>query len=408
MARRPLSLLAYRASFLREPSEWEGDYTARPQGELVWIHLGAPEELPAFVDLARWLNLQRPGVSVLLTACENHVLAPPLEPYIFACTLPEDHPRMVARFLDFWRPTLGLWSWGDLRPNLVDETMRRGCAMHIVSAHEDGFTSRWSRWAPDVTRSLLKRAASISARSEAAKRLLARFVPRAEIIPALTRSPLTPAYEEGELEMMLERLKARPAWLAAESCPAEWPRILAAHRQALRISHKLLLILHVRGATQMAQLREMLEQSGLTYALRLEGASLTEQLQVLVEDDASKLGLWYRLASLSFLGSTLVEEPNATDPMPAAALGTALLCGPHTDAFEAEYLLLSQAGAARMAHDAQSLGMAIIRTIAPDEASRMAYAAWDVVTQSAQSIDQLVELVQDGLDDAAALQGAGR
>ncbi len=408
MARRPLSLLAYRASFLREPDEWKGDYTARPEGELVWIHLGAPEELPAFVDLARWLNLQRPGVSVLLTAPEGQMLAPPLEPYIFACSLPEDHPRMVARFLDFWRPTLGLWSWGNLRPNLVDEALRRGCAMHIVSAHEDGFTGRWSRWAPDVTRGLLRRISSISVRSDAAMRQLSRFAPSDEIIPELTRAPLAPPCQEDELEMMLERLKARPAWLAAESCPAEWPRILAAHRQALRISHKLLLILHVRGAAQMAQLREMLEQSGLSYALRLEGASLTEQLQVLVEDDASKLGLWYRLASLSFLGSTLVEEPGATDPMPAAALGTALLCGPHVDPFEAEYLQLSQAGAARMAQDAQTLGMAIIRTIAPDEASRMAYAAWDVVTESAQSVDRLVELVQDGLDDAASAQGASR
>ena len=55
-------------------------------------------------------------------------------------------------------------------------------------------------------------------------------------------------------------------------------------------------------------------------------------------------------------------------------------------------------GAARIISDDLSLGNAVSRLIAPDQAASMAMAAWDVITVGAAATDRVIELVNTALD----------
>jgi 3-deoxy-D-manno-octulosonic-acid transferase len=79
-------------------------------------------------------------------------------------------------------------------------------------------------------------------------------------------------------------------------------------------------------------------------------------------------------------------------------LGSAILFGPHVQGHRDTYSRLAAVGAGRSIGDAEGLGAAVIRLVAPDHAAAMALAGWQVVTEGAALSDRLVEMVQDRLD----------
>jgi 3-deoxy-D-manno-octulosonic-acid transferase len=98
------------------------------------------------------------------------------------------------------------------------------------------------------------------------------------------------------------------------------------------------------------------------------------------------------------MGGSLGEGHTGRNPFEAAALGSAVLYGPNARRFVPFYRRLEEAGAAKLVGDEKSLGAAVTRLIAPDQAAAMAHAGWDVVSQGAAVTDRVIDLVQAGLD----------
>jgi 3-deoxy-D-manno-octulosonic-acid transferase len=111
-----------------------------------------------------------------------------------------------------------------------------------------------------------------------------------------------------------------------------------------------------------------------------------------------ELGLWYRIAPLSFLGSSLASGQHGLDPLQAAGLGTAILYGPNVRNYMPSYTRLAAAGAARIVNDTRALGVAVAQLISPDHAASMAMSGWDVVSQGTDVTDRITELVAIALD----------
>ena len=110
------------------------------------------------------------------------------------------------------------------------------------------------------------------------------------------------------------------------------------------------------------------------------------------------MGLWYRLAPITFMGSSLQSGQWGRDPNEPAAHGSAILYGPYVRRYLSSYTRFAEAGAARIVRDAETLGTAVKRLIPADQSAAMAHAAWDVASQSAGVTDKILDLVQDTLD----------
>ena len=123
-----------------------------------------------------------------------------------------------------------------------------------------------------------------------------------------------------------------------------------------------------------------------------------ETTQVILADTAGELGLWYRIAPITFMGGSLCEGAHGSDPNEPAAHGSAIIHGPNVRAYQPAYSRFAEAGAARGVRDADTLAQAVQSIIPPDRSAAMAHAAWDVATQGAAMMDRLVALVGETLD----------
>ena len=393
-----LGLAAYRAFVRRAQPDPYSAPAPRPAGELLWINAREAGSIATVTDLARRMIAQRHGLKVLITygteseeICDGITVSPP----------PGEHPSEVAEFLTHWAPDVCLWLWGDLQPNLILKASDLGIPLYLANGGQEGFDNRRERWLPEVARDVLARFERILVRSDAAMARLSKLVRNTETLehaaPLLPGAQALP-YSHSDFDDLGQALSGRPVWLAAQAQPAEISVVLAAHRHALRLSHRLLLVLNPAGEDQTDDCIRQLKSEGLRFARWEDGDALDDNCQVLLATAQDELGLWYRVAPLSFLGSSLNTGHGGLDPYQAAALGTAILYGPNVGRHLGGYSRLAAAGAARIVNDANALGVAVARLISPDQAASMAMSGWDIISEGAAITDRVIELVQNALD----------
>ncbi len=351
----------------------------------------------------------RDGLNILLTMGENvRAERIPNVPDVITERLPPDHPIAVQAFLSHWAPDTITWIWGGLRPNLLLDASARGIPLLLVDAGQDGFDGRRDRWLPEVPRRLLARFDARLARSEAAHLRLAQLgCPLEEIVRVPPLQPVghTLHASQSDIDEMRAGLTGRHVWYARQVSRMEIPIVLAAHKQALRHAHRLLLVLEPVDPADLNLCHEQIQALGL-HATRWSGGEMPNQAEsILIVDEPGDDGLWLSVAPITYLGQSMDTGGQGLDPYEAAAHGSSILYGPNVRGFLRSYSRLAASGAARIVSDESSLGNAVGRLVAPDQAARMAMAAWDVITEGAAATDRVIELVNTTLDARVAGQG---
>lgn len=404
---RSLGLAAYRAMARRGVADATPPDVPRPKGELIWIHAAEPGNLLAVQDLAARLCALRNNLHVLVTLPDGKETSLPAasNKRMLQHQLLGEHPTAVRTFLDHWQPDSCIWVWGALRPNLILETAARGCPLFLIDADTRGFDGRRDRWLSDLTFRMLSQFDFVLTRSEAGMQRLMQLGlqrNRIEVTSPLVAGGHALPCADSDLTDLSTALGGRPVWFATQLLSKEIPTVLTAHRQAMRLSHRLLLILQPADPTQGPDAVAAAQARGFVTISWSDGTFPDDTTQVMVTDDPGDRGLFFRMAPVSFLGSSLVQGNGGCDPFDAASLGSAVLYGPKVRHFMGSYTRLAAAGAARIVNDADALGTAVSRLIAPDQAAAMAHAGWDVISQGAALMDRVVDLVQDALDHRAS------
>lgn len=336
-----------------DPARWReklGEATVpRPEGPLVWLHAVGLGEVLALRGLIAAMSAQRPELSFLVTSSARssaQVMAMNLPPRTQHQFLPVDALRYLGRFLAHWRPGLSVWAEQDLWPGAVAAADRAGVPLALVNArmNEASFARR-SR-ARGLYADLLSRFRLIAAQDEASARHLAALGAAGPRVTGSLKAAAPPlAADPAELEAMRAALAGRPFWLLASSHDEDEAVALAAHLQRLQQDPQALLVIVPRDPPRAPDIAAVAGAFGLTAALKSRSAFPDPTTHVHIADAFGELGLWYRLAPAALIGGTFgpTEGHNPWEP---AALGCAILHGPRTANFAADFAQLDGAGAA--------------------------------------------------------------
>ncbi|MBA4490889.1 glycosyltransferase N-terminal domain-containing protein [Paracoccus sp. S1E-3] len=210
----------------------------------------------------------------------------------------------------------------------------------------------------------------------------------------LTREPLK--HLEAERAALAEAFKGRQVWLAVNVTEAEEDALIEAQLTVLRYSHRAMLIVLPDDPRRAEAMAARMSDAGLVVAQRNLDEDPTEEVSVYLADDLFELGLWYRLAPSTFMGSTLYGPTDtARDPFEAASLGSAAIHGPLDGPYTAEWAQLDGAAAARRVEDAAGLSQAVVALLAADQAAQIAANAWSVSTGGEGVANRIAHAVRD-------------
>ena len=371
---------------------------ARPPGDLIWLHAAEVGCSRGLRQLALRL-VEELGVTVLLTCPE----AVPLTANMLHQQPPFDTPAEAHAFLSHWAPALVIMAEGELRPALLFEAAQKHLPVIMVDARAPVLMKGREGWYPGLMRAALQSFAQVLAVDEAAARAFRRAGASEVAVAGRMEEPSAAlSYHEPERAMLAGLLATRPVWLAVDVPAAEEAAVIAAHRSALRLAHRLLLILVPQDASRAAELAASMETSeGWTVAQRSLDQEPDAETEIYIPDSAAEYGLWYRLAPVSYMGGSLLGEGCARNPMEPAALGSAIVYGPRPGGYGSVFGRLGAAQAARAVGSAGDLGDALSDLLAPDRAARLAQAAWALASDGVEVTDRVVAFARGVLDGAS-------
>ncbi|HPG21952.1 MAG TPA: 3-deoxy-D-manno-octulosonic acid transferase, partial [Amaricoccus sp.] len=372
----------------------------------IWFHAASVGEAASLLELVRRLADGRPDLTCLVTTVtvtSAQFLAGRLPEGCIHQFVPVDVLPWVARFLDHWRPDLAVFTESELWPATLSELHRRGIATYLINARISHRTYRRWRSARGLARALLRRFDRILAQDElAAEQLTALGADpgRLEVTGTLKEGAAPLPHDEAERARIARAFASRPIWLAASTHSGEEDIVLAAHASVRQAQPNLTLILAPRHPDRGDGLATILRARGLSVAQRSKGEAIEPDTEVYLVDTLGEMGLWYRIAPVSFVGGSLVEV-GGHNPFEPALLGSAILYGPHVRNFEDAYRRLAAAGAAVEVRSESDLARALRETLAPDRAAEMAAAAWETCSEGAEVTDAVMAAIADVIDRKA-------
>lgn len=380
---------------------------ARPPGMLVWFHAASVGESVSLLNLIEQILDDFPDLNILMTT-GTRTSAAMMQDRMPVGTihqfLPVDARPFVRRFLDHWQPDLAIWTESELWPALIAETHARGTRMVMLNARMSQKSFKAWRWMRGLARAMLRRFEHILVQDETTATYLRKLGAAREVIEvtgSLKANSGALPHDEAERQRLVEMLKTRPVWLAASTHPGEEDIAAKAHGQAMKASHRLLLILAPRHPERGPQIAATLRALGWNVAVRSEGEELRPSTQIYLADTMGEMGLWYRLAPVTFLGGSLVEI-GGHNPFEPAALGSAILHGPHVTNAAETYARLGEANGARQVGSVTELAAAVVDLMEPHRAASLAHAAWEITSSGAAATDRAVTLITEIIDDVEA------
>lgn len=361
----------------------------RPKGHLIWVLADngsaagpAPvigEELSALVE---------DDVHVLVTVAEAGTLPKAVAEHVLLEPVPRSKVEEINAFLDYWNPDFGVVIGIPDTLLILQTAAIRGLPLfHVMPSRKGAGGRRYPGYLQGFHTCLAPSATEANVLRQQFRGL------DVEIAGPLSDTVRALGCDDAEVDALALLLGGRPVWLAADIEYDEVGMIQSAHRKAFRSAHRLLLILVPRDAGTAAGIAEAMEKDGWQVGLRSRGDEPDPDVQIYIADTKDELGLWFRLSPSTFIGGTFMPNGVTTDPFHPAALGSAVLHGPHLGRTPARFERLDDQGASLMVRNAEELGEAVIALLAPDKAAMLAQAGWAATTESAPVIERLAELM---------------
>ncbi len=376
--------------------------TPRPRGELIWFHAASVGEALSIQELMRRIADEDDTISFLITTVtvtSAQAVEARLPPNAIHQFVPLDFVAFVDGFLDHWAPDLAVWTESEIWPALLSGTKARRIPMVLLNARMSSKSYRRWRIMRNSARYLLGHYLAIHAQDDQSATYLRNLgapADRIEVTGTLKEGSSALPHDEQERQKIAEAIGRRAIWLAASTHPDEEEIAALAHREVLRRAPRTLLIIVPRHPERGPEIAKKLRELGWRTALRSTEQTLQPDTEIYVADTLGELGLWYRVAPISFVGGSLAQI-GGHNPFEPAALGSAILHGPHIANFADIYARLAEGKASRLVRGPDHLASEVINLLAPDRVATMAHAAWEVCSSGAGVTDRALELVLDSL-----------
>lgn len=306
---------------------------ARPDGPLIWLHGVSVGESLSLLPLVEALSGR--GQTLLVTSgtrTSAELLASRLPAGAIHQYVPVDAPRAVSRFLDHWRPDVGVQVESELWPNLILGAKARGARLALVSARITRKSAEgWAR-TPAAARHLLSAFDLILPQDgETAARLQALGGQVGPQLNLKTVGAALPA-DADELARLRAMIGGRRVVLAASTHPGE-EEIIARAAQG----QGALLIVAPRHPERGEAVARLLGEAGFAVARRSLGQAIEPATGAYVADTLGEMGLFFRLAEVVVMGGSFVPGVGGHNPLEPARLGLPILTGPHVHNAAATY-----------------------------------------------------------------------
>lgn len=310
------------------------------QRPVLWVHAVSVGEVLAASRLVGDLDRAFPAMQVLVSTTTRTGQALARQRFganrVFYCPL--DLPWAVRAYLTALQPRMLVLAETEFWPNLLSACFRRNIPVAVVNARISDRS--WPRYRAlrHLWRPILGQLSTALAQSETdAQRLIAIGVRAERVSVAGNLKFDVRAAQESEATRLFRAAGTGLRFIVAGSTlDGEEQALLAAWPRFIEADPQLALVLAPRHPERFNAVAALLEQSGVSWIRRSawQPSQLISTGQIILLDTIGELASVYSLASVAFVGGSLVPA-GGHNPLEPAQFGVPIVMGPHYANFRA-------------------------------------------------------------------------
>lgn len=375
-------------------------YDPRPQGKVMWLHAASVGESMVAMTIVKFFTATHPDYHFLITTntcSSSRILKKNIYHNVIYQFVPTDNFLAVRRFVNYWRPCVGIFIESELWPCLVNSTSTQMKLLLVNGKLSDSSYKLWKR-APFLFGAIINKFALIITQSDndlqkfqklgyykAIKLDNMKFINEALVA------------DQDKLQKLEEQIGRQPVLVFASTHEADEIVIL---KVISRLRGKLdyYPILVPRHPHRASQISEICKEMGLSYSLRSNQDDFMKR-DLYIVDSFAELGLFYRISKAVFVGGSFKGKGhNIIEP---AYLDNIILFGPDMSSFQniADEMIANQA--AIQVHDETELEEQI-QHIFSDQGARFAkYSANALIYANSKKENALktIQYIESYLND---------
>lgn len=366
----------------------------------IWVHAVSIGETVAAEPLIKTLRQTYPSAQILVTSMTptgSDRVNMLFGKSVFHSYLPYDLPVAVNRFLKRINPLLLIIMETELWPNLIHQCKKRKIKILLANARlSEKSAMRYGR-IPGTTKTMLQSLNAIAAQSEAdGKRLKALGANVEQIV--ITGSlkfnvEQRPVSKIDEPFFNIVKESDRIVILAASTREGEEKKLLSTITEVHRNNSSVLFLIVPRHPERFDEVFNLLKQAGLKIQRRSQCKTLMKGIQVILGDSMGEMSTYYSVASIAFVGGSLVDTGCQNVLEPAAHL-LPILVGPSQYNFVSICDQLEEAGGLQTVADETELSTVLNELVCNEiKRQQMGAAARSVIDANQQAMPTLMEMI---------------
>jgi 3-deoxy-D-manno-octulosonic-acid transferase len=395
----------------------------------IMVHAVSLGEINATRSLIDLLRSRRPGINFIVSVTTETGFARGQELYGSAADVtlvryPLDFTSAVDRLLTTLRPSLVALLELEVWPNFIRRCAQRNVPVILINGRITPGSFRRYRLAQRLVGSMFARLHHVAAQDPTyAQRFAELGVPQKRITVTGTmkfdNAPIADRLAgQDELAAAVGLSPGKgggeafhhPIWVCGSTGPGEEEIILPIYRGLLDRFADLRLVIVPRKPERFDEVAQVIWADGFPVVRRSRPGEVPPAAglpAVILGDTIGELRKFYALASVVFVGRTLVDlghRQHGSDMIEPAALAKPVVVGPFTANFAEAMNCFRQADAMIVVRTSQELGQAIENLLSdPARATAMAHRARDVVKAQQGATQRHADLILDTLDSVLTM-----
>jgi 3-deoxy-D-manno-octulosonic-acid transferase len=370
-----------------------------------WFHGVSVGEIHLLVTLVNAFRKRHPDWRVVVSSTTDTGLAEARAkfPDLAVLAYPFDFSWACGEALDRVKPAVVVLAESELWPNFLAAAGERPIPVVVANARISPRTfNRMRRVKSLLTRVLFRHVTAFAVQTpEYAARLRQLGVSERRVVltgsvkyDGATGDRDTPKGRELKRLVSREPTASAVVMVAGSTHAPEEAILLGVFAKLRATFPHLRLILVPRHPDRFAEVAELLQKSGLSFARRSQLTEPTDAPVILL-DTVGELGAAWGLADLGYTGGSLDGKRGGQSMIEPAGYGVPVVFGPHVWNFRDAARMLTDAGGAVMVNTAEELEPVLAGLIAdPDRRQRMGEIARQLVTEQQGATVRTLDVIE--------------
>ncbi|MFB0526960.1 MAG: 3-deoxy-D-manno-octulosonic acid transferase [bacterium] len=354
-------------------------------GNVIWAHAASVGEVVATGNLIRALKKECPDYNFVISTLTStgqamaRKVIPDARAFIY---FPLDLSCIVGRVLDTIKPKLFIMTETELWPNFVREAKKRKIPILMANGRISKNSFRKYKMVKFLMKKVLGNIDLFIMQSQTdAERIISLGANSSAVtVTGNLKFDIGRDILLGSADSNLQ--SNRLIFVAGSTHRGEEETILDVYGEIRKSYPDIVLILAPRHVRRVSEVEKLLNSRNFKFRRRSELSSLFEGNnlnQIILLDTIGELAHFYALASIVFVGGSLVPVGghNILEP---ASLGKGVLFGPYMDNFEEIAQSFISQGAGKVVSNGEELVNNILRLLSnPEELKSMGRTALEIV-----------------------------